>query len=257
MLASGSYKSITGFKERIVNFNVLTIQLSNFIRLTFILLFARLSLGVFAQTVVEVTLLNCEYNEPNDKLSFCVLYAMEGNRSKEIAQLRPSGQSHFFIDTLQPGNYKLLFPNQHPIILTEQEFELIAGDTTEVTLCLDRFKNDVENHVSVINALEHGESYWLFYESHGCFHLTKDSIQVMNKEGKIQFLYHQKIYALNAKKIDAIISFEYALNQLNPISSCTTHDYYWVRYKEEERKFKEGACSWRGWTKLIDKLGLT
>lgn len=221
-----------------------------------LLLIFILSGQLFSQTRLEIFIEKCESNVASDSLSLCILYEINGRDEVRIGEIRPMGQSLIHIDTLEPGNYKLAFPNKSKNLLGEQLFEIKGNEKTIISLCVDRFKNEIENHHSIVESLKSGESYLIQFESRGCFHLKQDSLMISNQSGVLQVIYKTKTYDLSPSQIATLVQFEWGLNDCNPSYRCSTTNYFTIVVDSVERTFIERECFQNRWYGLLTELGI-
>ena len=115
---------------------------------------------------------------------------------------------------------------------------------------------------TVEKSLKKKTSWSLQYSSMGCFHNESENIELNFEKGKVFALrivknkFKQKI-KLDQSQQNSFILFEKKLNSLNNLNAgCTTTDTYVINSKDKTYSIRDSSCSWNGYSKLKQELGL-
>ncbi len=209
-----------------------------------------------AKHILTIDIKNCHKEISDTTLRFMKLYKLESSEDIDLGRFEPFGTAHFSIPDLKEGNYYLLFPNTHNKI-SRVNFEINYDiDTTQLTLCTNRYNNNEANHIPIISQLREGESYSIKIESIGCFHTWPDSIQIERINHKYYRTYRNNKKELTSKEYEHIQRFEMEFNLFDRRGGCTTTDTYTLTYNGQTLTYKDASCEWNGYNHLLEHLNL-
>ncbi|WP_379965582.1 hypothetical protein [Epilithonimonas sp. UC225_85] len=157
------------------------------------------------------------------------------------------------IDSLEKGIYQFEYDD----LFGRKQIKIyVAKNRKEVdTLIINPDYIDTSKQIenSIIKKLKDNQIIFNF-ESKGCFHMTSDSIIVQNKNNKFFLINKGKTKELNQEEIDILIQFESELYSIPQEKSCTTTEFYKIKFKNKTQEFINGNCSWNGWYNLKEDL---
>lgn len=227
-------------------------------RIKFVLLFLLMSCfnQIKARHILTINIKNCHKEISDTTLRFIRLYKLESSEDIEVGRFEPYGTDHLSIPGLKEGNYYLLFPNKHNTI-SRVNFDINHdNDSTQLTLCTNRYNNNEADHIPLISQLKEGEFFSIKIESKGCFHTLPDSIQIERVNQRYYRTYRNNKKELTPKEYEHIQRFEMELNLFDRRGGCTTTDTYTLSYKGQTLTYKDASGEWNGYNHLLEHLGL-
>lgn len=169
-----------------------------------------------------------------------------------------TSMGEFVVPGLQPGQYTLRFLN-----IFNQEVKkslLVMGNLQEVICCTDSFIDT--KRPTFIEKMSAGSKIMLSFESLGCFHDVKSSIDIEKKNSKLIASFYssrdnkKKTKVLAKHDIEALILFERQLFQMKNVrEDCTTVDYYtYTVAGKSVLSVTDGSCDWNGYLLLTKEI---
>lgn len=104
-----------------------------------------------------------------------------------------------------------------------------------------------------IDQLEPGDTLKLVYQSQGCFHFERDSIQILKSGDTYIYLDGEKERNLQDQHLIEFRQFEERLYKIND-NGCTTLDEYVFVLHGKRYLYLDGSCAFDGFDSIVSIL---
>ncbi len=165
---------------------------------------------------------------------------------KEIAV---SLDQNIKLDSIKEGKYSFVYESIFGETINK---EISVDDSKTYRIAINPDLLIKKNKKSILGNLKNSVAK-LVFESRGCFHLKKDSIEIVNKENK--YFIRRKNGSL--KPIDKTIwayfvKTENKIREIPENGGCTTRDEYIFYHKGISDTIHDGTCEFSVWMGLKD-----
>ncbi len=172
---------------------------------------------------------------------------------KKVKQVKPDDNGKYLLKNLDTGTYYLEFKSIFESI-ERQRIDIKKQEAYTVDLCVNYFDHSKDTAACIIDLLAINDSCVLFFESHGCFHHTQDSLMIYRQPDGYEVNYKGKRKTLTPEKLVLIRNFEIELRHGRSFG-CTTVDHYAFIFKNDSISIgTDASCSWNGFRFLTKQL---
>lgn len=206
--------------------------------------------GIYAQFKFEVEIDRCLNEYSDDYLA--VFYIYKGDSLQEQVSARCS--NHYKFNYGEAGKYNL----RYQTIYGENrqiDFELKPKSKPLVKVCTDIIAYDNFTGKTFIEDLQDGESFYIVYQSSGCFHHRDDTFEITRANGQHIMRIRNIEKSLAVEQLKELRIWEIELNAIRG-GFCTTRDSFTLVSKRDELSVTDRSCAWSGGLRLKKILGL-
>lgn len=173
---------------------------------------------------------------------------------KKIKTFEPKWDTEFTIDSLQPGEYEFRYTSMFDLPVSVKVDAAQPGKYP-VTLCSNYIDYSAETYKPIIDRIQPGRAYTVFFSTMGCFHSYTDTMTFLRTDSNYVAKFEGKSKILDSTDLVAVRHFELELNHVNN-GGCTTTESYSIVYGGRTlKKAEDGSCDWWGWRYLLLSLG--
>jgi hypothetical protein len=155
------------------------------------------------------------------------------------------------LDSIQEGEYSFVYES---IFGEKIKKKIKVDDSKTYRISINPDLLIKKNKKSIFGNLKNSEAK-LVFESRGCFHQKKDSIEMVNRDNK----YYIRKKNGSLKPIDKTIwayfvKTENKIREIPKNGGCTTRDDYIFYHKGKSDTINDGTCEFSIWFSLKDYM---
>ena len=203
-----------------------------------------------AQTSLEVIFMRCNNNNGFTNWNYFKIY----NETDTIKLNGMHYDSTFTLNVLSPGSYKFEYQTVLNLTITKI-IKILENQKNILEICVDKLEFYGQQDSLIIDLLQNNESYNIHFQSDGCFHRTRNALQISKVNSEYYILSNGNQKKLSESQVKLLREFEIEIKCI-PDQWCTTIDYYTLEYANKKYKYKDNTCEWNGFYYLLENLGV-
>ena len=203
-----------------------------------------------AQTSLEVAFMRCNNNNGFTNWNYFKIY----NETDTIKLNGMLYDSTFTLNVLSPGSYKFEYQTVLNSTITKN-LKILENQNNILEICVDKLEFYGNQDSVFIDVLQNNEFYNIHFQSEGCFHRTRNTLQISKVNSTYYILSNGDQKILSESQVKLLREFEIELKCI-PDQWCTTIDYYTLEYAKKKYKYKDNTCNWNGFYYLLKNLGV-